>query len=293
MAKKIIILFLTVVLISSCWVENRWNTNQPLSNNIQNNVDTVESWTTETKEVVENNEPKENIEIIVEENWDVFTNENNNEISEEEFNNSWRAKAIESETDLWNFFQNEEIWFSLNYPLNEILLSKDEYKTNEDDFYFKIDIKEIWENNDEPMRLSNTEEMETIAELSAWNFWKNPDFTFENSKKVTSIGNIFAQDYLVLSRFDVCDITLERAVVFYFNNKEIKLTSFASINKLKESMPEYFTIDESNCGTISMWNNEKQNDFYNSLIEWTAPDEIQTWFNDFDKMSESIIFDNK
>lgn len=263
MFKKISSLFFVILLVSSCFVES-------------------------PKEKISTLEESNNIEEKIEVNSDNYTDIDNNNISEDEFNNSGRAKAIESETDLWNFFQNDEVWFSLNYPLNAKLLLENEYNN---DFYYKINIKNIWWTEEVPMSLTKEEQEKNIVLLADWKFWENPDFVYENSKKVVPIVNIFAQDYIVLSRFDVCDVTLERTLLFYYNNKEIKIISHAPENLLKELMPEYFSKDEMNCGKEVMWNIEKQNELYNSLVENKSSNDIQTWFNDFDKMIKTINFD--
>lgn len=272
MIKKAISLISLIILISACSLNN--SEEEISSTEETQNTVVVETWSTD---------------IIEEES---FSNTDWSEMSEEEFNNSWRAKAIESETDLWDLFDDVDNWFQLNYPLNTTMLSNDEYPENNDNVYYKINVKNIGLWDDEPMSLSKEEEEKTIKALSSWEFWENPDFIFEDSKKVTPVANIFAQDYLVLGRFDVCDVALERSVVFYLNNKEIKITSYAPTNKLKEIMPEYFTTDQDNCWEELMWNSEKQAELYSSLIDGVASNEIQTWFTDFDKAIETITFND-
>lgn len=218
--------------------------------------------------------------------------ENENTMTEEEFNDSWSAKAIENETDLWNFFDDENIGLSLNYPLGSELLSEDQYPTDLNETYFKVSLKEIWD-QENPSDFSKEDQEKNIEELSAWKFWVQNWFSLPESEKVKTVWFLFAQDYITLSRFEVCDVTLERELVFYYNNKEVKVTSFAPVNKLKELMPEYFITDKDNCPDDVMWDFEKQKDFYKTLNEGNAPEEIQNWFDDFDKMSETIIFDNK
>lgn len=292
MKKLFVSLFILVslIIISSCSRGSK-----PMEQNettkIEENIDTTKNVISEDmtdKTVSEDNDDEDN--VVSEE--ETYTDSENNVMTEEEFNNSWSAKAIESETDLWNYFDDENVGFSLNYPPAMTLLNKDEYVDDLYKAYFKISMKDIWISED-PMDLSVEEEVKNIETLASWEFWENFDMIFDKSKNVKSVWFLFAQDYMVLSRFEVCDVTLERSLLFYYNNKQITLTSFAPINKFKELMPEYFTTDKVNCGEEIMWNLDKQNEFYETLINKEAPQEIQTWFDNFDKMSEAIVFDKK
>ena len=55
-------------------------------------------------------------------------------------------------------------------------------------------------------------------------------------------------------------------------------------------IPEYFYIDEPNCAQEKIWNLKKQDEFYQKLEDGQAPLEIQQWYDDFEKISESVIF---
>ena len=79
-------------------------------------------------------------------------------------------------------------------------------------------------------------------------------------------------------------------MLFYFNNKEITITLYGPVDKLKTTMPEYFTVDEANCGMDTIWDFDKQNDFYEALANGKGSKEIQEWFDLFDQISETIIF---
>ncbi len=257
------------------------------SNNSQ--VKTNEQWKRNNIKVnTIKKDEKENKDVIIKKNM----KSNENIMTEKEFINSWSAKAIENETDLWSFFSNDDIGFSLNYPLNTELLSEDKYPTNTNKTYLKITINSIW-NQESSTDFSKEEQKKNIEELSKWNFWVKNWFSLSDSQKVKSIWFLFAQDYITLSRFEICNVTLERELLFYFNNKEIKITSYAPIKKLKKLMPEYFTTNKNNCWNELIWNFEKQKDFYITLINKKASKEIQYWYDDFDKMSNTIIFDHK
>ena len=208
---------------------------------------------------------------------------------EKEFNNSGQAKAIEDESDLWPFYNNDEVGISFNYPPGIILLEDGTMMNDTRQSYLDVEIKNIGEQIN-PWDLDKEESMNNIEALSAGEFGKATGFPFQESQQVKSVGFLFAQDYMVLGRFEVCDVALERKLRFYFNNKEITLTLFGPTNTLKETMFEYSASDANNCGRTIMWNFDKQSEFYQKLKTNQAAPEIQNWYDNFDLISEEIIF---
>lgn len=207
---------------------------------------------------------------------------------EEDFNNSWRAKAIEKETDLWSLYNNPEVWISFNYP-NDVTMLDNNTKKDDSKTYVQVDISDMqqWE---WPMRLSNEDEMKNVEALASWKFWIEQDFPLTISEKVKSVGSLFAQDFIVLSRFDICSVTLERKLLFYFNNKQITITLYWPISKLDK---DYLTTNKDNCWDQMIWDTQKQEKLYTSLVDWKANLDIQKWYDYFDKISDTIVFSHK
>ncbi len=191
--------------------------------------------------------------------------------------------------DNWKTYNNPDIGFSFKYPANIRFLKENEYKEDSEKAYIKLEIKDIGKVED-PMDFNMEDAMKNIQALSSGEFGLEHDFPFTPSKTVKTVGFLFAQDFLVLTRFEICDVTLERKLLFYFNNKQILLTLYAPVELLLETMPAYFTTDTNNCGDDLIWNQEKQTDFYNNLKAGNASPVIQKWFNQFDEISETIIF---
>jgi len=214
------------------------------------------------------------------------TEETKDGMTEEEFNNSGQAKAILDETDLWPIYDNFEVGFSFKYPANVNWLEKNKDETQ---LYVDVTLKDIGV-TDIPMQLSAEDEMKTIEDLTAGEFGAVAGFSFAPSEKVKTVGFLFAQDYLVLARFEVCSVTLERKLTFYFKNKQITITLYGPVKTLKETMPEYFTVNADNCGEETIWDFDKQAELYNTLLAGEGSEEIQAWFDIFDDISETIIF---
>lgn len=223
-------------------------------------------------------EPIDTKEIINEEKTD-----------EEKFNESGRAKAIEKDSDLWQVYDNPEVGFSFKYPHTITLLEEGEYNKNLKQSYIKLEIKNIGE-KEGPLDFDLDEAMKNIEALSGGEFGINHDFPLVSSKKARTVSFLFAQDFIVLSRFEVCSVILERKLLFYFNNKQILITLHGPVETLRETMPEYFTVNETNCGEEKIWDFDKQDKFYKSLVDGNGSKEIQSWFDSFDEVSETIIF---
>ena len=208
---------------------------------------------------------------------------------EKEFNNSGRAKAIENETDLWQLYDNPELGISFQYPHNVVLLPQEKYPENLTQTYLAIDIRDIG-HQDAPIDLNEEDAMTNIETLSGGEFGIAQGFALEPSQQVRTVGFLFAQDYMTLGRFEVCNVALERNLRFYFNNKQVTLTLFGPIDSLRKSMPKYFTVNQDNCGEDKIWIFDKQAEFYTTLVNGSGSTEIQQWFDDFDKIAETIIF---
>ena len=200
-----------------------------------------------------------------------------------------RYESQASEAENWLKYNNPEIGFSFEYPSNLLFLKENEYNQDSQKSFIKLEIKDIGKVED-PMDFNFEDAMKNIEALSSGKFGLEYDFPFTPSKMVKTVGFLFAQDFLVLARFEICNVTLERKLLFYFNNKQIVLTLYAPTKQLFKTMPEYFTIDKANCGDALIWNQEEQTDFFNSLKVGNASPIIQKWYNQFDKISETIVF---
>ncbi|MFZ2153651.1 MAG: hypothetical protein WAV16_00250 [Candidatus Moraniibacteriota bacterium] len=213
---------------------------------------------------------------------------------EQDFNNSGRAKAIidNKEMDTWPLYENDKVGFSLHYPMNTILVDEDSFVLGSEMPQIKIGIREIGA-MENPWDMNEAEALKNIEDLAGGSFGKNNENALESSKKVSMVGNIFAQDFMVLSRFEICNVTLEHKSLFYFNNKQIEITAYAPIQKVKKEMADYFTTNKENCGEDKVWNLEKQNQFYAQLANKKAPSEIQAWYDNFEKMLDTLEFMHK
>lgn len=201
------------------------------------------------------------------------------------------TETTSNQNDSLQQFDNTELGFSMQYPSRIAMIGSSQTQSPDQES-LKIETKEIGKSQN-PGDLSPEDEMKNIEALAAGNFGLDIDWPYAPSKKARSVGFLFAQDYLVLSRFEVCNVTLERKLLFYHNNQQITITLYAPASKLKASMSDYFAVDTVNCGNEKIWDFNKQGNFYNQLTAGTASPEIQQWYKDFDQITDSIIFTNK
>jgi hypothetical protein len=211
---------------------------------------------------------------------------------EQEFNESGRAKAIESESDMWPLFEDKNTGFTMNYPMNTVLVDNSSFTLNSEMPQVRITVLDVGEKVN-PWDLDKEGDQKNIEDLAGGNFGMSGENAVEASKKVAMVANVFGQDLVVLTRIDMCNVTLERKRLFYFNNKKIEVTGFGSVPKVKELMPEYFTTDKANCGAEKVWEQKKLDGFYSQLVNKKAPAEIQDWYDNFDKMMDTVVFLHK
>ncbi|MFZ5391934.1 MAG: hypothetical protein ACOZAR_01940 [Patescibacteria group bacterium] len=203
-------------------------------------------------------------------------------------NEESKQNATNNDNQSKQKYENADLGISLEYPTQVALIDQNTTPSL-DQKSLKIETKEIGKTQS-PSDLDAADEMKNIEALASGSYGFDIDWPLTPSKKVRPVGFLFAQDFLVLSRFDVCNVTLERKLLFYHNNQQIVITLYAPIDKLKTTMSDYFTTDSTNCSTEKIWNFDQQEKFYNQLVAGTASPEIQKWYSDFDQISESVIF---
>lgn len=201
---------------------------------------------------------------------------------EQEFNESGQAKAILDETDLWKYYESEDGGFSIKYP-HDVSLNED----SENLFNLTIKVTEI-DGLEGTLGFNEETALENIGYLQKGEYGENVDIPLNESKKVIKIGNTYAQEFMVLSRFEVCSVLFERKVYFFNNNKQIVITLSGPKEMIIEEMSDYFVKNSDNCGDEDIWDFDKQADFYNTLSEGNGAGTVQDWFDSFDKIVGTI-----
>ncbi|MBU0767410.1 hypothetical protein KKF55_06595 [Patescibacteria group bacterium] len=201
--------------------------------------------------------------------------------SEQEFNDSGQAKAIEREEDLWQHYEDENTGLSFKYP-HSVSLEDEEGKMKLSVTVEPVDSLEGTMGYNEETALKNLES------LQQGDYGESVDFPLEASKQVVSVGDTYAQQFMVLGRFEVCSVMLERKLYFFHNNNQIVITLYGSKEDIVGSSSEFFTTNPENCAEELIWDFEKQTDFYSLLENGSGSVAAQEWFDTFERIVNTV-----
>lgn len=210
----------------------------------------------------------------------IFSDKSN---EEQEVNNDDQIKETEDEIDSWQLYINDEAGFSIKYPQNAVFQGK-----LEDDLSFNVLVTNI-DNLGYP-GFGEEEALKNMEFLNNGEYGDEFDWPLESSKKVTKVENKNMQEFMVLGRFEVCDVVFERKLILYNNDYQIEITLRGDRDKIVESMPQYFKTDSANCEDDKIWDFDKQNEFYQELFQGKGSVVAQEWFDFFDEMVKTIEF---
>jgi len=141
-----------------------------------------------------------------------------------------------------------------------------------------------------PLGQGTDRALPNMAALARGEFGNAADFSLKESERVRAVGAVNAQDFVILARFEVCDVTFQRVLRFFRNDRQVTVTLYGPVSTIQEEESQYFTKDARNCGDESIWNFDKQSDFYTALTTGTAGPIAQEWFDTFDKIAQEIEF---
>lgn len=112
-----------------------------------------------------------------------------------------------------------------------------------------------------------------------------------NYKLVNLSKSINGEVYDVSGRFDICDVTLERNLIFYIKNYQILITyGLGDGEAIQHLIPtKYLKNPPKECIQYKVWADTEN--FYKDLSENKGENQItQDWYNNFDKIISSIKF---
>jgi hypothetical protein len=191
-------------------------------------------------------------------------------------------------------FFDDETGFLLNYP-SDIISFSNNYFVNAADtgILLAIEIKKIDELfHDEPLGYDIETSIKDEATLKEGNYGEDIDFAYEPSKKVVQIKDIYAKEFMVFGRYEICDTVFERKLIFYNNGYQVIMTLAAQKDEVIKSMPEYFVYDSINCSEELVWQRNEgknaQDDFYNAMNSGTVSKIIRNWLNSYSYIVENF-----
>ncbi|MBU1130983.1 hypothetical protein KJ840_02520 [Patescibacteria group bacterium] len=191
----------------------------------------------------------------------------------------------------WQTFSDPIVGFILKYPANVELKDINDL-LQDNNLTITVSSNKI-ELLDSPLGFNKETALKDREALSKGEYgYRWVDLPIEDSMSVVKIGNKYGKSFTVFGRFEVCDVTFERRLVFYNNDYQIVITLRGAKDGIISSMPEYFDFDEDNCFDIMVWNRKEdeqiQNKFYQTLLNNNSLPAAQEWFDTFDEIIKTI-----
>jgi len=206
-------------------------------------------------------------------------------------NNIKQKKSINSVTqdkklDKKITYKNDTVGFSLEYPEN-IYLINDNNKFPGDKIALEIRVDRI-RDMDYPMGHDQKTAQNNQQSLKNGIYGQNVDWPLEASKTIRNLGSVNAQEFILLGRFEVCDVVFERKIIFYRNAYQVEIILHGATNDIVAENQKYFKLDLANCGNKNKMAWKDQNIFYWDIKQGKITGSAQDWFSSFDKIVKSI-----
>jgi len=191
-----------------------------------------------------------------------------------------KANKVKVATDDWKEYVNNKAGISFKYP---DVVSFD----GSGNFQLNVDVKKIEELNgtmgfDKDTALNNRES------LKAGKYGVDVDWPLTESKKIVKVGNSNAQEFMVLSRFEICDIVFERKLYFFNSDYQIVVTLKIPQKVVLKEASRYFKFNKASCGKDKVWDFKLQKEFFNDLSNGKGSKKAQIWFNSFEGIIDTI-----
>lgn len=191
-------------------------------------------------------------------------------------------------------YTNDEAGFRLSVPADVEVNVQDRH--TETGMVLNVNATRL-EDLDEPLGYGGDIARENQAALAKGGFGPDMDFLVHASRQVVPVGDANGKSFMVLRRFEVCDVAFDRILVFYRNGFQIVLTLQGAREPLVASMPDFFTTDPVNCreaGTttsLPVWKEAVGDRFYHALARGDGSPLAQRWFTTFDDIVKSIVWE--
>jgi hypothetical protein len=187
-------------------------------------------------------------------------------------------------TDGWMVYREPKSGMTFSYP-PDILINAPTEGGNQTTL--KVTAQKLNEIEDLTMNYTAEQAYKDQQSLLKGEYGEQIDFALPESEEVFPVPGGFGKRFLVLARFDICDVIFNRKAIFYRDNYQVTI-SYTGPDSLKLSESEYFKIEEERCGSFKMW--REGHAFYPNLQSGQAFPEAQQWYDTFDTILMSIEF---
>ena len=215
------------------------------------------------------------------------TTENTNQVTNNQNKNINQIQEPESpdegEEINWLTYESED--FSFQYPSYVNLMEN--WESNPDDLSLYVETKKISEIEFGGLNLDKDTALKDLESLKTGSYGEHIGFSLPDSEMVITLDDFFSKGYIVFGRFEICDVTFERNLMFYIvdennieNSKRVRLVLVGPKDKIINSNSEFFK-DSDQCLDVKIWKTDIRENFYTKLTKNEASDEAQEWFTSF------------
>ncbi len=178
----------------------------------------------------------------------------------------------------------------IGYPENDVKLV-DKIDPSREDVQLAVEVTKISNMPAQaPLGYDQTTSRKDEASLAKGDFGEQVDMPVKTSEKVVKIyPDLNAKEFVVLQRFDVCDVTFQRIAIFYSNHYQVKMTLAGNAKKIIEENPSYFGEDKSNCSGQKVWTRKDGDAVHEDFVKALQDGKLtgvntRNWYNVFDVM---------
>ncbi len=191
------------------------------------------------------------------------------------------------ESAAWSVYNDPALGLTFRYPSSVVLVDDPRAESNQLRLTVEAMLLDEMEEHG-PLGFDKATFRTNRQALARGEYGEAVDMPLPASQKVRPVGGTHAQDFLVLGRFEVCDVTLERKLYLLSNEGQIIITLFGPVEEMLQGSARYFTVDPANCGEELIWRHALQEAFYEDLVSGTAAPAVQAWFDTFDEIAETV-----
>ena len=189
------------------------------------------------------------------------------------------SSAIPADTSEWATYIDKEAGFSFKYPPNRVLVNSLESDLeNIDGFLLSVAAEKLADIPEDLPSFMGRRDALLEKELL-------DNGTAVGAVKIGSLNGNVSSEY---SRFEVCSLFFARKLKFYPGEHRVMMILNAPENKIIAEMPDFFKIDEANCGSRPMWDTDKRSNFDNLLKNNQGLGVAQEWYNTFNDIVKTI-----
>lgn len=182
-----------------------------------------------------------------------------------------------TDTSSWATYTDKEAGFSFKYPPDRVLVNYSE-TDNVDGLFLSVAAEKLADIPEDLPSFMGRKDALLEKEL------------LENGQAVgvVKIGSLSGSVSSEYSRFEVCSLFFARKLKFYPGEYRVMLILTAPKEQVIVEMPEFFQIDEANCGSQTMWKLDQRENFDELLQKNQGQGIAQEWYNTFNDIVKTI-----